>query len=153
MFQFHRRYLVYVRRPFAKFVDSTYYSDSQLCGGAVTVSFSKTSLGKRCTSYNAPPTSRKRAADRWSLRNFLSRDSLFMVGKAQKSHGVRSGLYGRCSNGVPPIHFFQAEYRIQFKSHPMRFWFFQTTKMELWDKKFRSDQRSAARFWEVGGAL
>jgi hypothetical protein len=26
-----------------------------------------------------------------------------MVGKAQKSHGVRSELYGECSNGVPPI--------------------------------------------------
>jgi hypothetical protein len=33
--------------------------------------FRSTSLGKRCTSYNAPPTLRKRAADRWSLRNFL----------------------------------------------------------------------------------
>jgi hypothetical protein len=41
----------------------------------------------------------------------------FMVGKAQKSHGARSGLYGGCSNGVPPIHFFQAEHRTQF-----RFW-------------------------------
>jgi len=27
--------------------------------------FRSTSLGKRCASYNAPPTSRKRAADRW----------------------------------------------------------------------------------------
>jgi hypothetical protein len=96
--------------------------------------FRNTSLGKRCTSYNAPPTFRRRAADRWSLRNFLSRSSLFIVGKAQKSHGARSGLYGGCSNGVPPIHFSQAEHRIQFK-------------------KFRSDQRSAARFREVGGAL
>jgi hypothetical protein len=26
-------------------------------------------------------------------------------------------------------------------------------KRELWGKKFRSDQRCAARFWEVGGAL
>jgi hypothetical protein len=26
-----------------------------------------------------------------------------MVGKAQKSHGARSGLYGGCSNGVPLI--------------------------------------------------
>jgi hypothetical protein len=26
-----------------------------------------------------------------------------MVGKAQKSHGARSRLYSRCSNGVPPI--------------------------------------------------
>jgi hypothetical protein len=49
-------------------------------------------LGKRCTSYNAPPTSRKYAADRWSLWNFLTRSSHFMVGKAQKSHGTRSEL-------------------------------------------------------------
>jgi hypothetical protein len=54
--------------------------------------FRSTSLGKRCTSYKAPPTSGKRAADRWSLRNFLPRSSLFMVGKAQKSHGARSEL-------------------------------------------------------------
>jgi hypothetical protein len=26
-----------------------------------------------------------------------------MVGKARKSHRARSGLYGRCSNRVPPI--------------------------------------------------
>jgi hypothetical protein len=25
-----------------------------------------------------------------------------MVGKAQKSHGARSGLYDGCSNGAPP---------------------------------------------------
>jgi hypothetical protein len=30
--------------------------------------FRSTSLAKRCTSYNAPPTSRKLAADRWSLK-------------------------------------------------------------------------------------
>jgi hypothetical protein len=34
---------------------------------------------------------------------------LFMVEKAHKSHGSRSGLYGGCSDGVPSIHFFQAE--------------------------------------------
>jgi hypothetical protein len=54
--------------------------------------FRITSLSKRCTSYNTPPTSRKRAANRWSLRNFLPRSSLFMVGKAQKSHVARSEL-------------------------------------------------------------
>jgi hypothetical protein len=32
---------VIVRGPFAKFVDSPYYSESELCGGAVTDSFSK----------------------------------------------------------------------------------------------------------------
>jgi hypothetical protein len=30
----------YIRGPFAKFVDSPYYSESEVCGGAVTVSFS-----------------------------------------------------------------------------------------------------------------
>jgi hypothetical protein len=40
--------------------------------------FRTTSLCKRCTCYNAPPLSRKRAADRWSLRNFLPRSSLFV---------------------------------------------------------------------------
>jgi hypothetical protein len=54
--------------------------------------FWSTSLSTRCTSYNAPPTSQKRTADRPSLRNFLPRSSLFMVGKAQKSHGARFGL-------------------------------------------------------------
>jgi hypothetical protein len=32
--------------------------------------FLNTSLGKRFTSYNAPPTYRKRSADRWLIRNF-----------------------------------------------------------------------------------
>jgi hypothetical protein len=36
---------------------------------------------------------------------------------------------------------------------PCDFWAFSTMKRELRCKKFRSDQRSAARFREVGGAL
>jgi hypothetical protein len=36
---------------------------------------------------------------------------------------------------------------------PCDFWAFQTMKREFRGKKFRSDQRSAARFREVGGAL
>jgi hypothetical protein len=34
---------------------------------------------------------------------------------------ARSGLYGGCSDGVPPIHFFRAEPRIQSRSCSMRF--------------------------------
>jgi hypothetical protein len=44
-----------------------------------------------------------------------------MVGKAHKSHGARSGLCDGCSDGVPQIHFFQTEHKIQFRSCPMRF--------------------------------
>jgi hypothetical protein len=36
---------------------------------------------------------------------------------------------------------------------PCDFWAFPTMKREFRGKKFRSDQRLAARFWEVGGAL
>jgi hypothetical protein len=36
---------------------------------------------------------------------------------------------------------------------PCDFWAFPTNKRELRGKKFQSDQRSAARFREVGGAL
>jgi hypothetical protein len=43
--------------------------------------FRSTSFGMQCTSYNAPPTSRKHAADRWSLRNFLPRGFLFIEEK------------------------------------------------------------------------
>jgi hypothetical protein len=83
--------------------------------------FWSTSLSKWCTSYNAPPTSQKHAADHWSLRNFLPQSSLFMVRKAQKLCGVRFGLYSGWSNGVPLMHFFQAKHRIQFRSLPMQF--------------------------------
>jgi hypothetical protein len=51
----------------------------------------------------------------------LPQSSLFVVGKAQILQGARSGLYGGCSNGVPPINFFQAEHRIKFRYRPMRF--------------------------------
>jgi hypothetical protein len=54
--------------------------------------FRITSLGKRCTSYNAPPSSWKHTVVHWSLRNFSPWSSIFMVGKAQKSHGARSEL-------------------------------------------------------------
>jgi len=81
-----------IRGPFAKFVDSPYYSESELCGGAVTVSLSKYSLGKRFTSYNAPSTCPKRDADADHFEISCLRSSLFVVGKAQKSHGARSEL-------------------------------------------------------------
>jgi hypothetical protein len=79
------------------------------------------SLGKRCTSYNAPPTSRKRAADRSSLRNFLPWSSIFMVGKAQKSHRTRYELNSVL--GLEKVDRWNPirTSAIQSRSHPMRF--------------------------------
>jgi hypothetical protein len=83
--------------------------------------FRSTSLGKRCTSYNAPSTSGKRAANRRSLRNFLPRSSPFL---AFKSPEIAWGRNLDCMAGVlMGFHrstFFQAEHRIQFRSLPMR---------------------------------
>jgi hypothetical protein len=91
--------------------------------------FRSTSLGKRCTSYNAPPTSRKHAADRWSLRNFLPRSSFFMVGKAQKSHGARSefisGFDLKKVDRWNPIR----TSAMQSRSRPVRFLGFSNHKM------------------------
>jgi hypothetical protein len=41
--------------------------------------------------------------------------------KSRNHMRAKSGLYGRWSNGVPVIHFFQAECRIQFRFCPMQF--------------------------------
>jgi hypothetical protein len=80
-----------------------------------------TSLGKRYTSYNAPPTSRKRAEDRWSLRNVLPRSSIFMVRKGQKSHGARSEL--NSVFGLEKVDRWNPirTSAIQSRSRPMRF--------------------------------
>jgi hypothetical protein len=80
-----------------------------------------TSLGKRCTSYNAQPTSRKRAAGRWSLTNFLPRSSLFTVWKAQKSHGAGSEL--NSVFGLVKVDWWNPirTSTIQSRSRPMRF--------------------------------
>jgi hypothetical protein len=75
--------------------------------------FRSTSLGKRCTSYNAPPTSRKRAADRWSLRNFLSGSPEIAWGEIWIEFCVRLGKLERWN----PIR----TSAIQSRSLPMRF--------------------------------
>jgi hypothetical protein len=49
--------------------------------------FRTTSLGTRCASYNPPPTCRKRAADRWSLRNFLPQSSISWLEKPRNRMG------------------------------------------------------------------
>jgi hypothetical protein len=76
-----------------------------------------------------------------------------MVGKAHKSHGARSELnfvFGveKWIGGTPLEH---PPYGPDLATCYSRA--FPTVKMELRGKKFRSDQRSAARFREVGGAL
>jgi hypothetical protein len=69
-----------------------------------------------------------------------------VVGKAQKSHGARSGLSGGCSNGVPPIHFFSkpnTEFNSESNFHFKFFSAFGPVKLLLFgDRKGPPDRNS-----------
>jgi hypothetical protein len=105
----------YIRGPLEKFVDSPYYSESELCGGAVTVSFSKQHLPWQAMHFS------KTGCRPFITSKILASEIPFRVEKPRNRMGARSGPYGGCSNGVPPIQFFQAENKLQFRSRPMRF--------------------------------
>jgi hypothetical protein len=90
---------------------SKYLPWQEMCFLQCSIQFSRKSCRPFAASFKR--TVEQAVLTSWSLRNFLPRSSLFMAGKAQKSHGARPGLYGGSSNGVPPIHFFQTEHRIQ----------------------------------------
>jgi hypothetical protein len=84
---------------------------------------------------------------------FLASDSNFMVGKAQNRMGrdlnwILCSAWKKWIGGTPLEH---PPYNPNLA--PRDFWAFPTMKRELQGNKFRSDQRSAARFREVGGAL
>jgi hypothetical protein len=74
--------------------------------------------------------------------------------KAQKSHGGRDLNWVLCSAWEKWIGGTPSEHPLYSPDiAPCDFWAFTTMKREPRGKKFRSDQRSAARFREVGGAL
>jgi hypothetical protein len=105
-----------VQGQFAEFVDSPYYSELELCGGAVNY------LPWQAIHFlQHLSTSQKCTADCWSLQNFLSQSSLFMIEKAQKLHGARYELNSVFSlekvDWWNPIR----TSAIQSRSHPM--WF------------------------------
>jgi hypothetical protein len=140
------------RRPFAKFVDSPHYSESEFCGGAVTVSFSKhlpwqamhflqrsTHFSKRCCK---PLITSKFLASELHFHGWKSPEIAW--GETWIEFCVRPGMIGRTPLEHPPYCSDLA---------PSDYWAFPTMKRELRGKKFRSYQRSAARFREVGDAL
>jgi hypothetical protein len=143
------------KTPFAKFVDSPYYSELELCGGAVTVSFSKyfpwhamhflqrsTHFSKTCCRplITAKFLASELCTFSWleKHRNRMGRDLNWILCSAWKKR----------ISGTPLEH---PPYSPDLS--PYDFWAFPTMKRELRGKKFRSDQRSAARFREVGGVL
>jgi hypothetical protein len=144
-----------VRGPFANFVDSTYYSESELCGGVVTVSFFEVpplASDALLTTLHSLLENVLQTVDHFEIsclgasflwlekpKNRMRRDLNWIL------YSVWKKWIGGTSLERPPYS--------PPDLAPCDFWAFPIMKRELRGKKFRSDQRSAARFREVGGAL
>jgi hypothetical protein len=76
-----------------------------------------------------------------------------MVVKAQKSQGRDLDCTADVLMAFHRSTFSKPNTEFNSDLAPCDFWAFPTMKRERRGKKFRSDQRSAARFREVGGAL
>jgi hypothetical protein len=107
-------------------------------------------LAKRFTSYNAPPTFRKRAVDRWLLRNFLPRSSFTWLEKPRNRMWRGLDCMADVLMGFHRSTFSKPKTEFNSDLTPCDFWAFSTMKRELRCKKFRSDQRSVARFSRSG---
>jgi hypothetical protein len=147
------RDLSIVGGPFAKFVGSPYYSESELRGGAVTVSFSKYLPWKaihflhRSTHFSKTCGASKFLASELPFHSW-KRPEIAWGEIRHTVYCMADALMGfhRATFSKP---------NTEFNSDlaPWDFWAFPTMKRGLRGKAFRSDQRSAACVREVGGAL
>jgi hypothetical protein len=140
-----------IRGPFENFVDSPYYSESELLWSAVTVSFSKYFLWQAMHFLQRSTHFSKTSCRPLITSKFLASELHFRGWKSQEiAWGdiwtVWRMFWWGSTFSIP---------NTEFNSDlvPCDFWAFPTMKRELRGKKFRSDQRSAARFREVGGVL
>jgi hypothetical protein len=140
----------------AKFVDAPYYIESELCGGTVTASFSKYLTWGQAMHFLQPTLHPLLENVLQTVDNF----EISCLGTAfswLEKHINRTGrdldwilcsAWKKWSGGTPLEHPSYNPYLA-----PCDFWAFPITKRELRGKKFRSNQRSAARLREVDGKL
>jgi hypothetical protein len=81
-----------LRWPFAKFVDSPYYSESELCGGKVTVSFSKYLPWQAIHFLHRSTHLSKTCCRPLITSKFLVSEHRFHGWKSPDMHGARSEL-------------------------------------------------------------
>jgi hypothetical protein len=142
-----------IRGPFEKFVDSPYYSESEVCGGVVMVSFSKylpwqeIHFLKRSTHFS------KTCCRPLITSKFLASEFLFMVGKVQKSHGARSELNSVFGlekvNGQNPIR----TSAVQSRSRPIQFLGFSNHEKGAPRQEISKWSTVCSTFSRRGGAL
>jgi hypothetical protein len=141
--------------PFEKFVDPPYYSESELCGGAVMVFlFEVPPMASDAYLTTLHPLLENVLQDVYHFEisclgapfQWLEKSGNFMGRDLDCTADVLMGFH--LSNFSKPNTEFNPDLA------PCNFWAFPTMKRELPCKRFqRSDQRSAARFREVDGAL
>jgi hypothetical protein len=116
-------------------MDSPYYSESELCGGVVTVIFLKYLPWQahflQCSTHFS-----KTGCRLLITLKFLPQSSLFTVGKAQKSDGARSELnsvfgWKKWISGTP-----LEDLPYSSDLAPCNFWAFPTMKMSSEARKF-----------------
>jgi hypothetical protein len=150
MFQLAPVVWKFLRGPFAKFAVSPYYSESELCGGAVAVSFLKYVPWQAMNFLHRLLENLLQTIDRFEISCL---GTLFSLLEKPRNR------MGRDPDSVAALMVFHqstfSKPNTEFNSDlaPCDFWTFPTMKRELRGKKFRSDQRFAAPFREVGGAL
>jgi hypothetical protein len=112
---------MYLRRPFAKFVDSILLRVGTWwrCGDGLFFEVPPLASDALLTKLHPLLENVLQTVDHFEISCLGAPFS--WLEKPRNRMGARSGLYGGCSNGVPPIHFSQAEHRIRFRSCPMRF--------------------------------
>jgi hypothetical protein len=110
-----------IRGPFEKFVDSTYYSDSELCGGAVTVSFSKYLPWQAIRFLQRSTHFSKTCCRPLITSKFLAWELPFHGWKSLEISWGEIWTVWRMFKWGSTDPLFQAEHRIQFRSRSMRF--------------------------------
>jgi hypothetical protein len=130
-------------------MDSPYYSESELGGGAVMVSFFE------MMQFLQHSTHFSKTCCRLSITlKFLALELPFHGWKKLR---ICMGWDLGCMMDVLMEFHWSIFYKLntEFISDlaSCDLWAFATMKRELWGKKFWTDQQSAAGFWEVGGAL
>jgi hypothetical protein len=129
-----------IRGPFEKFVDSPYYCESELCGGAVTVSFSKylpfqaIYFLQRSIHFSNP------CCKPLITSKFLASELPF---HGWKSPEISRGRDLDCMTNIV-VGFHRSTFskpNTEFNSDltPCDFWAFPTMERELRGEKFRSD--------------
>jgi hypothetical protein len=131
-------------------VDSPYYSESELGGDAVTVSFSKY-LPWQAMHFLQHSTHVLHTTDHLEISCLEAPFS--WLEKPRNRMGRDLDCMADVLMGFHRSNVSKTNTELSSDLAPCDFWAFPTVKMELRGKKFRSDQRSAARIREVGGAL